>query len=102
MDLLTYVRIITRLHLHHIEFPLVGPVPLPFPFLFAFPLDDLRLHLHHIELPLVGPVPLPFPFLFAFPLHDLLLPPQVVQLLKIVNYAICYTPCNITCITMQL
>ena len=54
MDLLTYVTIITRLH--------------------------------HIELPLVGPVPLPFPFLFAFPLHDLLLPPQVVQLLKIVNY----------------
>ena len=33
----TNVRIITRLHLHHIEFPLVGPVPLPFPFLFAFP-----------------------------------------------------------------
>ena len=45
-----------------------------------------RLHLHHIEFPLVGPVPLPFPFLFAFPLDDLLLPPQVVQFLKIVNY----------------
>merc|ERR1712101_16355 len=59
-----------------------------FPFIFAFPLDDLRLHLHHIEFPLVGPIPLPFPFLFAFPLDDLLLPPQVVQFLKILSYTI--------------
>ena len=44
MDLLTYLRIITRLHLHHIQFPLV-----------------------------------------PFPLDDLLLPPQVVQFLKILH-----------------